>query len=430
MTSTIVFIGGTIASTFIYFATKSEIENLIVWLITIISCYTIAFVYWNYSKIKSNKDPATIITTYWFLIACCDLNWSYITMFHLPKLNLDSVALICVFVCGISSTIMLLYLPARRMTNSLILCTTVPFSLGILNSPFSFSWYLAGLTVIYTTTIIICANTVQKIYISEFKEKEKNLSLVEEIQSKTIDVIANAKSTMLVDIASGMAHEINNPLTTVAIHLEILEHKFKSLDIEKTGLNKSIASIKKSVSRISEITGNLSYFFSSSSNEIHFQKEDLNALIKDVYVYFYRKTGGQIAQLAIEGPSEKILLTCNKKELTHALKHLINNSIEAFETNDTIRNQVQISYRLDKETIYICIKDNGKGIPKHITDQIMHPFFTTKEVGKGLGLGLSIANSIIRNHNGSLKLNIENQKTVFTIQLPNKERHNDQPSIS
>ena len=70
------------------------------------------------------------------------------------------------------------------------------------------------------------------------------------------------------------------------------------------------------------------------------------------------------------------------------------------------------------EIIRICVIDSGKGIPLENRDKIMQPFFTSKEVGKGIGLGLSISKGIIENHGGKFYLDTDQKETTFVVELP------------
>ena len=106
----------------------------------------------------------------------------------------------------------------------------------------------------------------------------------------------------------------------------------------------------------------------------------------------------------------------DQTQMQQCLIHLLNNAVEA------CRNQPQphvtITINLLDSFVYISISDNGKGVSKEIINKIMQPFFTTKEIGDGMGLGLSVALGIARIHNGDLFLDDSSPMTTFVLKLP------------
>jgi signal transduction histidine kinase len=103
-------------------------------------------------------------------------------------------------------------------------------------------------------------------------------------------------------------------------------------------------------------------------------------------------------------------------ELNQVWTNLIDNAIDAApDTGGTLTIQSHVER---EEFIYTTITDNGSGIPDDIQQKIFEPFFTTKGIGKGSGLGLDIAQGIIRHHNGSIKVASQPSETTFTVCLP------------
>ncbi len=102
--------------------------------------------------------------------------------------------------------------------------------------------------------------------------------------------------------------------------------------------------------------------------------------------------------------------------------NILNNAIDALEEkngSNSKKSRINIETKFDDKNVYISIQDNGIGISEENRKRITEPFFTTKEVGKGTGLGMSISCSIIQEHNGDLLVESETGKgTKFTIRLP------------
>jgi signal transduction histidine kinase len=103
-------------------------------------------------------------------------------------------------------------------------------------------------------------------------------------------------------------------------------------------------------------------------------------------------------------------------ELNQVWTNLIDNALDAMESNNESR--LEISTKRNKQVVEVAITDNGPGIPDEIKNRIFDPFFTTKEIGKGTGLGLDVVSRIVKQHNGSLKVDSVPGKTTFAICFP------------
>ena len=115
------------------------------------------------------------------------------------------------------------------------------------------------------------------------------------------------------------------------------------------------------------------------------------------------------------------LLLGNRNELEQVLTNLILNARDAIK-NLKKAGKIWIVLSHDQEWLIIDVKDEGTGIPQAILAKIFDPFFTTKEVGKGVGLGLSICQSIIEKHKGTIRVESEpNKGSTFTVRLPKEK---------
>lgn len=103
-------------------------------------------------------------------------------------------------------------------------------------------------------------------------------------------------------------------------------------------------------------------------------------------------------------------------ELNQVWTNLIDNALDAMESSG--KGKLEIKTKRDGVFVEVSITDNGAGIPDEIKNRIFDPFFTTKEIGKGTGLGLDVVSRIIRQHNGTIKVNSIAGSTTFTICFP------------
>lgn len=268
--------------------------------------------------------------------------------------------------------------------------------------------------VIFYSTLadpIICLFDAQPIYegdkvigaYGQLRDMTDRFFMEEKIKTTEKQVLAGR-------IAAGIAHEIRNPLTTVRGYLQFLEKEvasdtgqlFSNLLIpEIDRANKIITdflSIAKPSERVFERM-QVKHFFTSYL--WNFLKSE--ALLHNVNLDFH-----------ITPHTENLFILCNREELLQVFINLFQNSIQA--EGDTPL-AVRICTDIKDEYIQIIYSDNGKGIPASIVANIFEPFFSTKDIGTGLGLSVSL--KIIENHNGQMTAKSkENSGTTFIIELP------------
>ena len=223
-------------------------------------------------------------------------------------------------------------------------------------------------------------------------------------------------------MASGIAHEINNPLTIISIaNQRIKKNNDKEIEREiiQTEITKDTKKIDDTIKRIATIIQGLTSFSRNSSAD-PFEPVIIENLIEDIKNFTQNRLTFSDTKLLIEGDISNKEIVCQKIALSQVLINLINNSIDAIESRDD--KWVMLKFIFEENAMNIKIIDSGEGISQNIQENMMSPFFTTKEVGKGTGLGLSICSTIIKNHNGKLSLEPNTINTTFSIELPFKSK--------
>ena len=120
-------------------------------------------------------------------------------------------------------------------------------------------------------------------------------------------------------------------------------------------------------------------------------------------------------KLTVQNPPTHQMLECRKSELVQALYNVILNARDAvMVTND---KWIKVGYELQDGSVFITVTDSGV-LPKNILDRIMEPFFTTKEVGRGKGMGLSVTLGLVKGHGGKVYLDSSSPHTRFVIEVP------------
>jgi len=217
-------------------------------------------------------------------------------------------------------------------------------------------------------------------------------------------------------IATGIAHEINNPLQMIQMQagwIEELLHEEKSLDISNLNeYEKSVAKIKHHVHRAGTITHRLLGFSRKISSEYDVH---INELLQETISFLENEAQANNITLNLQLDATLPKLRTDGAQVQQVLLNLIENSLDAVGSN----GQIDITTTSIAKEICIQIADNGPGIDAEVLAKIWEPFFTTKEAGKGTGLGLSICSDIVNKLGGSIIAENRLQGgALFTLKLP------------
>ncbi len=281
------------------------------------------------------------------------------------------------------------------------------------------------------------------------REANENLSrTMEQLQSAKDQLVHSEKMASIGQLAAGVAHEINNPVSFIKTNIMSLEENFESIhqlitayeelrsaaaaDPGTEAIRTRIEAIREDASieylledipelladsvdgadRIRDIVTNLrSFARTDSQRREKFQVNDcidgalkiLNNELK--YRCTVHKELGELPEIV-----------CSSGQLSQVFMNLVGNACHALPEEG---GDIRIRSRLDGENVVVTVADGGSGIdPEHLT-RLFDPFFTTKEVGKGTGLGLSIVHGIIEEHEGRIEVDSElGVGTTFTVSLP------------
>ena len=220
------------------------------------------------------------------------------------------------------------------------------------------------------------------------------------------------KLSSLGTLTSGVAHEINNPLTGIIGYTEMLLMKK-----EDDTTTKYLRNIYESALRCKRIVANMLTF----SRQTPAQKsvENINDIIDktvELHEYWLKSTNIEI----IRNYGKVPYVSIDRQQMQQVILNLLINAEHAISETDR-RGKIEFTTSFESQSKYtqIEVSDNGKGIPQEILPKIFDPFFTTKPVNKGTGLGLSIAHGIIAEQGGTIEArSIPGKGTSFIIRLP------------
>jgi C4-dicarboxylate-specific signal transduction histidine kinase len=225
----------------------------------------------------------------------------------------------------------------------------------------------------------------------------------------------SAKMASLGEMAGGIAHEINNPLTIIKCTIEILAKKICDGSVTPQEAQTMATRVGKTVNRIATIVTGLQKFSRSDENQamMHY---DFNEILEDALDLCRERLRAASVKLDCRIPETPILINCQPIEISQIMINLINNARDAVASQE--EKWISVTALEQHDTIQIRVSNSGKRIPEKIAAKIMQPFFTTKEVGEGTGLGLSISKGIAEQHGGSLTLDQSFCHTSFVLTLP------------
>jgi two-component system NtrC family sensor kinase len=271
---------------------------------------------------------------------------------------------------------------------------------------------LSGGTIVVVTGFIMASNMANRLRIANAEKKEMKTQLI--IAGKLAEVG---------EMSTGIAHEINNPLQIIKSETAMMDECIK--DIEKTDTTKineelftlkdCLDQIKLQVTRCGKITRGLLTF--ARKNETSFEEFSLEQVIPSIVHMVDEKARVENVKIIQEIEKNLPLMKSDSGQIQQVILNLLNNSIYALKGKADA--QIRISIKKQENNALIVFQDNGCGFKKEQLEKAFVPFFTTKPVGEGTGLGLSTVYGIIKGLGGDMTLTSEyGQGATFVIKLP------------
>lgn len=233
----------------------------------------------------------------------------------------------------------------------------------------------------------------------------------ERAQIEKTKALLNDKLALLGEMYSGIAHEINNPLMVISGNAQMIEKEISDpVKIKDYG-----RAIVKATDRIVKIINGLRKF-SHTSETVSFKPCDLTQILRETLLLTEWKAKKHGIKLILDFEESLPPVNCNEIEIEQVMINLINNGIDA--VKDLPEKWVKVALREEKELLMLRISDSGEGIPDSISTKLFQPFFTTKPVGEGTGIGLSIVKGIIDEHGATIELVKNSPNTCFEVLFP------------
>ncbi len=279
-------------------------------------------------------------------------------------------------------------------------------------------------------------NFVLEAQMSDLMEK------TEQLRQKDLQLIEMDRIAGIGTLASGIAHEINNPLGFVKSSVFSLRKGFHKMatalkyrgdepppetldngcedyyDREKLdnivhSMETRFERIERGIERITKIVNSLKRFSRLDMEPVG--KIDINKSMEDAIEILTNERGQGVK--FVKEFQEVPPMECSPAEINQAILHILKNALDAVDSKGTVK--MNTNFQQTDNRIVIRIADDGKGMSPDVARQALNPFFSTKPVGTGTGVGLSLTERIIKRHNGRLDISSsEGEGTTVTLTLP------------
>ncbi len=224
----------------------------------------------------------------------------------------------------------------------------------------------------------------------------------------------SARLSALGELAGSVAHELNTPLTAIALRAEALRELAASGAVDPQRMAKEAGTIVATVERAARIIRGLRRFGRSAEAE-PLQRVHLAALVGDVLEFSRARTHALGIRVDVRIP-EDLELACRPVQVGQVVVNLLNNACDAVPAGGD--GWVEIAGERAGGEVRLTVTDSGPRIPDAVRSRLMEPFFTTKAAGEGTGLGLSISRGIAEAQGGRLEFDAASANTRFVLTLP------------
>jgi two-component system NtrC family sensor kinase len=251
--------------------------------------------------------------------------------------------------------------------------------------------------------------------------ERKVMEKTEELAASQRQVVHMEKMASLGKLAATVAHELNNPLAGILNYAKLVERSLadeaagaaRPEDAEETA--RFLRIIQQESGRCGEIVRSLLLFSRRSGGE--FAPHPLNPIVENALAIVRHHLEMRGVECAWTPLVEDAPLLCDSGQLQQALVALFVNAVEAMGPGGALT----VSARPAPEGVEISVADTGAGIPPEALPRIFEPFYSTKEQGNGVGLGLAVVYGIVERHRGRIEVDSEVGKgTVFRLFLPRR----------
>lgn len=251
--------------------------------------------------------------------------------------------------------------------------------------------------------------------------------LAQKVREQQALMSSSTRLAALGEMAGGIAHEINNPLTVAHAHASRLRNLATSgKPVDRETITLATEKIEAVCMRISRIIAGLRSIARDGEHD-RFSVSPIGPIVNDALSLVSEKLRNRQIDFRVEMGPQSLSIECRSVQISQIIVNLLLNAqyaVEAVRVTPGTERWIALNIVEADANIEVRISNSGLPIPPDIREKIFDPFFTTKEVGKGTGLGLSVSASIARAHDGLLFLDQSAPQTTFVLRLPKRQNKN------
>jgi PAS domain S-box-containing protein len=245
-----------------------------------------------------------------------------------------------------------------------------------------------------------------------------------ELQEATLQLVQSEKLSSLGELTAGVAHELNQPLNGIKIISQSLLKDIERGQFDEGDLEQDLKDVVNQVNKMAEIIDHMR-IFTRRSEGVTRKEIDLNSIVEGAFKFLGQQLKNHNIEVGEDLGSDLPKVVGDLNRMEQVFLNLISNARKAIESNGKEEKRIGIRTYADNtngdSSVVIEVKDNGGGVPEHARGKIFQPFFTTSAPGNGTGLGLSVSNKIIEEHQGRIELNSTvGEGASFRVVLPAK----------
>jgi PAS domain S-box-containing protein len=264
------------------------------------------------------------------------------------------------------------------------------------------------------------------------------MSVIRDISERKLfekQIRHSERMTGIGELATGMAHEINQPLNTISLIVDNIIYSIENQTITESYLKTKINKVFDNITRIKKIIDHVRTFSRDQDDFVQADFE-INASIQNSISMISEQFSHKEIDLSFHPDKSIPILTGNGYRFEQVILNMLINAKDAIEekkkrNGGKFKKKIEISTTLKDKLIIVEIKDNGTGIAPEDIDKVLLPFFTTKAPGKGTGLGLSISYGIIKELGGEIGIQSDQKSgTTISIKIPVQDSINKKYTFS
>lgn len=251
-------------------------------------------------------------------------------------------------------------------------------------------------------------STIEKELRASKEELEETISQLQKTQSQ---IIQSEKMASIGQLAAGVAHEINNPLSVISCYSNLIE---KSGDATEQ-IREDLEKVKKHTLSCKRIVDSLLNF--ARVSETRRRSADIHSGLESVLAIFEKQVGKRQVEIRRHYASSLPPVSVDEDKMAQVYMNVLLNAVQAIDDQGTVT--IHTAYDRASDAVRIRFSDTGPGIPAALLGRIFDPFFTTKKDQDGTGLGLSVSYGIVQEHDGDIQVESRpGHGSVFTVILP------------